>query len=124
MNEFKKLTEDPVSTRQETQTSRAINGSELTYTLCDRTDLNSSTTNYFVSFNLPYTSTDFPTTSQLSLSKPELQQLNVDKMVITPIAKENYNEILDGRSITFTVPHTNPNPTHFCKHVDYGTQKP
>ena len=42
--------------------------------------------------------------STLSLAKPELQQLNVDKIILTPIPKEDYNEIIDGRSVTFTVP--------------------
>ena len=31
-------------------------------------------------------------------------QINVDKIIITPIPREAYNEIIDGRSITFTVP--------------------
>jgi hypothetical protein len=33
-----------------------------------------------------------------------LYQLNVDKIVIAPIPREYYNEMIDGRSITFTVP--------------------
>lgn len=106
MNRYIKPVETPVNTRQETQTQKVINDSSLTYTLCDRTDLNSKLTNYFMSFNLPYTESIFPTDSLLSSLKPELQQLNVDKIIITPIDKADYNEILDGRSITMVVPQT------------------
>lgn len=104
MAQFLKPTETPVSTRQEIQTSVILEESNLTYTLCDRTDLSNKLTNYFISFNLPYESDDFSLSSFLSTTKPELQQLNVDKMVITPIDRAFYNEIIDGRSITFKVP--------------------
>lgn len=104
MYTFIKPIEKPVNTRQETQTNRIINGSGLTYTLCDRTDVNNRTSNYFSSFNLPYTESAFAQDSLLSKTKPELQQLNVDKIVICPINKEDYNEIIDGRSITIKVP--------------------
>lgn len=97
-----------ISARQETATFTTIpngaNYSALTYTQCDRTDLLSSEANYFLSFRMPHTSGQLPTGSTLSLQKPELQQLNVDKMVITPIPRDSYHEIIDGRSITFTVP--------------------
>lgn len=106
MNTFIKPVERPVNTRQETQTSVVINDSDLTYTLCDRTDLNSKLSNYFVSFNLPYNSTALPSGSTLATLKPELYQLNVDKIVVMPVDKSQYNEILDGRSITLTVPQS------------------
>ena len=106
MNEFLKPVPSSVDTRQETQSSRTMNDTDLHYTLCDRTDLNSSLSNYFVSFNLPYISTIFSTSSQLSLTHPELQQLNVDQMIIVPVEQSYYNEILDGRSVTFTFPQT------------------
>lgn len=106
MNEFIKPVERPVNTRQETQTSKVLNNSGLTYTLCDRTDLNSKLSNYFTSFNLPHNESVFTIDSNLSKLKPELQQLNVDRMVICPIDKADYNEILDGRSVTLTVPQS------------------
>lgn len=93
-----------ISTRQETSYFHTLNLSGLSFTLCDRTDLNSLNTNYFVSFGVPYETSAFPQNSALSLSRPELQQLNVDKILIAPIPREEYNEILDGRSITITVP--------------------
>ena len=67
MNQYFKLTEKPVSTRQEVRNSITINGSGLTYTLCDRTDLINYETNYFASFNLPYTYSNFASGSTLSL---------------------------------------------------------
>ncbi len=104
MNQYFKPIESPVSTRQEIRTNVTLNGSGLTYTLCDRTDTTSVEANYFASFNLPYTSSVFPTGSTLSLIKPELQQLNVDNIVICPIPNGYYNELIDGRSITLTTP--------------------
>jgi len=104
MNQYFKPIEKPVSTRQEIRNSVILNGSGLTYTLCDRTNVTDYESNYFSSFNLPYSYDAFVSGSTLSKVKPELQQLNVDRIVICPIPKEDYNEIVDGRSITFTVP--------------------
>lgn len=102
---FKPIT-SIISTKQESATFTTINDSGLTYTYCDRTDLTSKEANYFVSFRLPFNSTKLSTTSNLSLQNPELQQLNVDNIVIAPIPASSYNEIIDGRSVTFTVPST------------------
>lgn len=76
----------------------------LVFTLCNRTDSTDKKGNYFSSFNLPYEEDQLPTGSTLSLSFPELQQLNVDKIVTSPIPAENYSEFIDGRSLTFKVP--------------------
>ena len=108
---FKPIT-SIISTRQENSTLRTVNASALTYTLCDRTNLTSAEANYFSSFRLPYTQSKLSTISNLSLQNPELQQLNVDNIVLVPIpifnvAGDNvHNEMMDGRSITFTVPHS------------------
>jgi len=93
-----------ISTRQENATFTTISDSGLAYTLCDRTNLLSKEANYFISFNLPHAESFLDTGSTLSIQSPELQQLNVDKMVLAPIPRGYYNEIIDGRSITFTVP--------------------
>jgi len=104
-----------ISSRQEksTRTTIGYNGSGmipgssgLTFTLCDRTNLASKEANYFISFRLPHTEDSLPLDSPLSLQNPSLQQLNVDRMVISPIPREEYNEMIDGRSITFIVPQT------------------
>lgn len=93
-----------ISTRQEEATFTTVNDSGLTYTLCDRTIIESKEANYFISMNMPHVQTQLETGSTLSLSNPAIQQLNVDKMVISPIPREDYHEIIDGRSVTFTVP--------------------
>jgi hypothetical protein len=95
-----------ISTRQEDATFKTVNDSGLTYTLCDRTDLTSKEANYFISFKIPHTEGSLATGSTLSLQNPSLQQMNVDQMVISPIPREYYNEMIDGRSVTFTVPQT------------------
>jgi len=100
---FKPIT-SIISTKQESSTLTTIQLSALTYTFCDRTALTTAEANYFVSLRLPYTQSKLATTSNLSLQSPELQQLNVDNIVMAPIPASEYNEIIDGRSITFTVP--------------------
>lgn len=93
-----------ISTRSEDSTLTTVNGSGLTYTFCDRTDLASKEANYFISFKVPHAEAQLETGSTLSLQNPELQQLNVDNIVISPIPLDEYNEMIDGRSVTFTVP--------------------
>jgi hypothetical protein len=103
-NLFQKPITSAISTRQESATFYQLSLSSVTYTLCDRTDTSSAEANYFVSLNLPYTESAFGSGSTLALSNPELLQLNVDNIVIIPIPREYYSELIDGRSITFTVP--------------------
>jgi len=100
---FKPIT-SIISTKQEKATFTTTNDSGLTYTFCDRTNLTSKEANYFASFRLPFNDYNLLTTSPLSLQQPEIQQLNVDNIVIASIPASKYNEIIDGRSITFTVP--------------------
>lgn len=103
-NLFQKPITSAINTRQESATFYQLSLSSVTYTLCDRTDTSSAEANYFVSLNLPYTESAFDSGSTLALSNPELLQLNVDNIVIIPIPREYYSELIDGRSITFTVP--------------------
>ena len=93
-----------ISSRQEKSTFITMRGSELTYSLCDRTDGTSKGANYFVSFGLPYAYSDLSSGSTLVKSHPELFQLNTDKIVIVPIPKAYYSELIDGRSLTLDVP--------------------
>ena len=93
-----------ISTRQEQSTFTTLNDSGLTYTLCDKTDLLSREANYFISFRVPHNESQLDTGSTLSLQSPELQQINVDNIVVSPIPREYYNEMIDGRSVTFKVP--------------------
>lgn len=103
-NTYYKPVTSIISTKQEENTFVTLNGSGLTFTSCDRTNLTENESNYFVSFNLPFEEDALSTGSTLSLSRPEIQQLNVDEIIISPIPREFYNEIIDGRSVTFTVP--------------------
>jgi len=95
-----------ISNRQETSTNVTLNGSGITYTLCDRTDTTNKKANYFTSFNLPNIYSDLASGSTLALANPEILQINVDRIVIMPIDKSSYNEIIDGRSLTIKVPQT------------------
>lgn len=118
---FYKPVTSTISTRQESSTFHSINGSGLSFSLCDRTDGNDKNTNYFMSFNLPITYSALPSGSTLAISNPELLQLNTDKMVIIPIPREYYDELIDGRSITFTVPQNNDGITASAKTVVSST---
>jgi hypothetical protein len=100
---FKPVT-SMISSRQEKITFTGMNGSEIVYTLCDRTDTLSKEANYFSSFGLPYEYDALSSGSTLAKQYPEIYQINRDKIVIIPIPKENYSEIIDGRSITIDVP--------------------
>lgn len=114
-----------ISSKQENATFTTVNNgidSGVTFTLCDR-DVDSNPTkeaNYFMSFRLPYAEDNFPTGSTLSIQNPELQQLNVDKMVISPIPYSDYHEIIDGRSVTITVPQLS-GTTYTLVSSTYGT---
>jgi hypothetical protein len=101
---FYKPVTSTISTRQEGSTFQDLNGSGLSYTLCDRTLGTDKNTNYFMSFNLPVTYSALKSGSTLALSHPETLQINVDKIIIVPIPREYYSEFIDGRSITFKVP--------------------
>lgn len=100
---FKPVT-STISTKQESSTFQTLNGSALTYSLCDRTSTSNKMANYFMSFNLPVQYSSLASGSTLAQTHPELFQLNVDKVVICPIPREYYNEFIDGRSVTLTVP--------------------
>jgi hypothetical protein len=100
---FKPVT-STISSRQEQITFTGMNGSELVFTLCDRTETTSTEANYFSSFGLPYEYNALPSGSTLASQYPEIYQLNRDRIVIMPIPKQNYSELIDGRSITMDVP--------------------
>lgn len=94
-----------VSTRKEDTSLVSLTGEKVSYTLCDRTK-DDYRSHYFISFNLPHTEDMLSTGSTLSKQSPELQQLNVDEIIVVPIPNNEYNEIIDGRSVEFTIPRT------------------
>ncbi len=103
-NDFLKPVSSVVSTRNEIRTFKSLNRDDVTYSLIDRTDLSERLTHYFKSVNLPATAAALPTGSTLSQAFPEMQQLNVDQFIISAIPNTEYDEIMDGRSITLNIP--------------------
>lgn len=61
--------------------------------------------NYFSSFGLPTSDTQITTASTISLLYPELYQLNTDRFILINIAKEYFNEFIDGRSMVIRYLH-------------------
>lgn len=104
MSNFQKPIQSIISTKKETATQQTVNGSGLTFTLCERDGLTTTEANYFVSFNLPHNAEDLASGDTYASHFPELFQLNVEDIVIAPIPREYYNEMIDGRSITLNVP--------------------
>jgi len=93
-----------ITSRQEKTVFTGGSGSELVFTLCDRTDTTSREANYFMSFGLPYELNALSSGATLTKQYPEIYQLNRDRIVIMPIPKEYYSELIDGRTITMKVP--------------------
>lgn len=101
---FTKKVDSYVALQRESSRIKSLSEETLKFTLCDRDDLTDNKGNYFMSFNLPFKTSQFPTTSRVSEVFPELQQLNVDQIIITPISANDYSEFIDGRTIAMTVP--------------------
>jgi hypothetical protein len=89
---------------EENEIPVSLSGANISLTLCDRTATTSNLGNYFVSLNLPPQESDFPKNSSLSFFYPELQQLNVDKILLIKIPNTAYTEYIDARSIKLNLP--------------------
>ncbi|MFA5066834.1 MAG: hypothetical protein WC466_02130 [Candidatus Izemoplasmatales bacterium] len=102
----KKLVNSTTSIRKEEATWKSLQGSEISYTLADRTATTSKYAHYFASFNIPYEGSNsvFYSGDTIALHHPELFQLNVDRVAIVSISENDYSEYIDGRSITLKVP--------------------
>jgi hypothetical protein len=101
---YTKAVSSVMTIQSETNTTRLLQNDSVFYTLCDRDNITDKKGNYFVSFNLPTTTSDLGTGSTVSLYYPELQQLNVDQIIVCSIPGSSYSEFIDGRSITWKVP--------------------
>ena len=109
---FTKKVDSYVALQRESSKIKSLSESSLKFTLCDRDSLTDKKGNYFMSFNLPHKTSALPTTSTVSKLFPELQQLNVDKIIVSSIPASFYSEFIDGKTIKMTVPvsgSTNPN---------------
>lgn len=91
---------------EENEIPISLSGTDVSLSLCDRTGLTNNLGNYFVSLNLPTDKDKFPTNSSLSFFYPELQQLNVDKILLIKIPNTAYTEYIDARSIKLNLPGT------------------
>src|ERR1035437_2472210 len=101
---YTKAVASTLTVQTEVRNEKDVFGGDLKFTLCDRDLISNNKGNYFVSFNLPTQTADLDTGSTLSKFYPELQQLNVDRVIISPIPASYYSELIDGRTITFRVP--------------------
>ena len=109
---FTKKVDSYVALQRESSKIQSLSEETLKFTLCDRDNLSDKKGNYFMSFNLPFKTSQFPTASRVSEVFPELQQLNVDQIIITPISANDYSEFIDGRTVTMRVPVSgSSNPT-------------
>jgi hypothetical protein len=103
---FTKKVDTYLTLQTESNTLKTLFDDDLTFTLADRDLSSDKKGNYFISFNLPEDSTHLSTGSTLSKLFPELQQLNVDRIIICPIPASEYSEFIDGRTITLNVPQS------------------
>ena len=97
---------------EENEIPVSLSGANISLTLCNRTGTTDNLGNYFVSLNLPPKESDFPKNSSLSFFYPELQQLNVDKILLLKIPNTAYTEYIDARSIKLNVPVTGDTSTN------------
>ena len=104
MANYFKGVESSISVMRENTTSKSLSNAEIIYTLGNRTESSNKKSNYFTSFNLPYTQNAMASGSTLSKLRPEIFQLNTDQAVFVQISRNDYSEYIDGRSITLNVP--------------------
>ena len=92
---------------KEVNRSVILNGEEIIYTKCNRSQLDEKYSNYFSSFNIPVVRDNLSSSSNFAKSFPELYQLNVDEIVLIPINNLFYDDYIDGRSISLNIPQIN-----------------
>ena len=89
-------------------------GSDLNFTLADRTDLTQRFFgNLFSSFNLPITVEQIQEFTTGDFSNTAFQYLNHDKVIVVEIPKNTYGEMVDGKSIVLSVPTTSGTVTMY-----------
>ncbi len=111
-SQFLKAVEDQGSntfTIQKETVVTTLNGSQIKYTKADRTDLsNRPYGNLFSSFNLPITNdqkAEFTTNGGLFYGT-SFSGINQDKVIIIEIPKDTYGELIDGKTMSVTLPLT------------------
>lgn len=91
---------------EENEIPISLSGSDISLTLCNRTNISNNLGNYFMSLNLPTSESKFPKNSSMSFFFPELQQLNVDNILLIKIPATAYTEFIDARSVKLNLPAT------------------
>jgi hypothetical protein len=88
------------------RTTNIINVNNLKYTKADRTDLTVRPYgNLFSSFNLPITNQQQSLfNSGGTFSNTAISDINVDEVIIIEIPKNQYGELIDGKTIKVTLP--------------------
>jgi hypothetical protein len=119
---FLKKIDSLIEVQQERNSLRGISDANVTYSLCNRTnDEDDYGANYFVSFELPYKESIFPTGCTLSKRYPELQQLNVDEIIVIPIPPTVYSELIDGRTVEMSIPQYTGTTSHMSAITIYSS---
>ena len=103
---FTKPVDSYLSLQVDENELKSIFQKSLTFSLANRADITDEKSNWFSSFNLPTSRNQLTTGSTLSKLFPELQQLNVDNIIVSPIPSSEFSEVIDGRSITFSFPQS------------------
>lgn len=103
---FTKKVDSYLTLQTETNTLKTLFGGTFTFTLADRDLSSDKKGNYFISFNLPEDTSQLSTGSTVSKLFPELQQLNVDRIIICPVPASSYSEFIDGRTVTLNIPQS------------------
>ena len=104
-NYFKQV-DSLISSKTEAPSTMSLSNTQVAYILANRNNTSDKHANYFSSFNLPANSSYLLTGGTTSLQNPELYQLNVDNIVVIPIERTNYQDYIDGRTITLSIPQT------------------
>ena len=103
-SKFLKKIDSLISVQQEKLTLKLVEDKDLTFSLCDRDNDQDYGGNYFPSFSLPYVSSYFGTGCTMSKRYPELQQLNVDRIILISVPSAYFSELIDGRTIKLNIP--------------------
>ncbi len=90
------------------KSTHLLYGSDLKFTKANRTDLtNRPYGNLFSSFNLPITDQQKALfQSGGTYYSTAIQGLNVDNIIIVEIPKNEYGELIDGKTISLSIPTT------------------
>ena len=85
--------------------SSPVTQSNLKFTYADRTNNSREEVNIFSSFRMPVNSTS-QTAFNTAFNTTAASYLNQDVIIFAPIPKDEYGEMLDGKTVKFQFPTT------------------